>query len=110
MDTNHPLHGRNPIHPGLVFALIIMAFLLVWFAPRPGEDVAVLASPWRPRSESGLIAARAGASLIGTSRWTNLIVVKNSDRDTVIRLYKAGAWLVFNPNAVVGCFDRSNAQ
>ena len=86
------------------FSFVIAMLGLMWFAPRAHQNVAVLVSPFAAPSVATEVAAQAQAEVIDRSRWPNLLIVRQHAPDTVRRLYASGAWLVFNPNAVAGCF------
>lgn len=88
------------------FCFVVAMLGLMWFAPRAHQNVAVLASPFADPSEATALAARTHAEVVDRSRWPNLLIVSPTEPDTVARLYASGAWLVFNPNAIVGCFEK----
>jgi hypothetical protein len=87
------------------FAFVVAALALVWFSPRPGANIAVLVSPFARAGLASQIVAEAGGDIIERGRWPNLLIIKTRSPHAIARLYGAGAWLVFNPNAVAGCFQ-----
>lgn len=89
------------------FAFVVLAMALVWFSPRQGADIAVMVSPFASADVAGRVAAAANGDIIERGRWPSVLIIRPRSSDTIHRLYGAGAWLVFNPNAVAGCFQNA---
>lgn len=63
-------------------------------APRAGEPVAVVASPWAPKAPA--IVAAADGVLIDAGRARIVAIATSDASDFVARLYRAGAALVLD--------------
>ena len=86
--------------------VLTLAFIFVDFVPRPAAEVAVLVSPFAPRSEAAHLVALAGGHLLAGARWPFIVVAESGQTDFTERLYHAGAWLVFNPGISAGCLRK----
>ncbi len=74
---------------------------------RPGtEVVAVAFPPWWNSQRAFLAAASADAAIVRMTAVPSLLVVRPDRHDGLVRLHKAGVWLVVDPQAISACFLR----
>lgn len=75
-------------------------------APRGDKgNFAVLLNPWADPSEAISLVNRADAQIISFNDRMNVVVVHTARPDAVAALYKAGAWLIFEPTGLSSCLD-----
>lgn len=76
---------------------------------RPGADVVAVAFPaWWGQQQALSAAAAANAAIIRMTAVPSLLVVRPDGPEGLSQLYKAGAWLALDPQAVAACFGRPN--
>lgn len=87
-----------------------MAPAAVLAFPR-SEQVAVFAGPGRDGADLIALAARAGGAIVRMGPSQNLAVVTPSGAPAgfISRLYREGAWLVFDPLVLGGCASAVDA-
>ena len=68
------------------------------------EVVAAAFPPWWSGEQALLAAASANASIVRMTAIPALLVVRPDSDDGLNRLYKAGAWLTIDPQAIAACF------
>jgi hypothetical protein len=93
----------------LVLPLIVVTCLvfplMVGFAPRVGQPVAILS--WSSAGGGAVaIAARAEGELRSASRDSRLVVASSTAPDFVARLYASGALLVVDATMAAACLPR----
>ena len=73
--------------------------------PSGAEVVAVAFPMWWSTQQVMLGAASADASIVRTTAVPSLLVVRPGERDGLVRLRQAGAWLIVDPQAIAACFS-----
>jgi hypothetical protein len=68
------------------------------------EVVATAFPPWWSGQRALLAAASAHASIVRMTAIPALLIVRPDSDDGLNRLYKAGAWLTIDPQAIAACF------
>ncbi|MDJ0932858.1 hypothetical protein [Breoghania sp.] len=91
----------------MLFSLFSVAvatgIVAIGLAPRSGDQVAVIVSPWQSASAALVVVAAADGRFV-RSGFADWVVVASSSRpDFVSRLYSAGAWTVADPTAAGAC-------
>jgi hypothetical protein len=90
-------------------ALLVVSFIAVTalsFQARPDSDVvAVVFPPWWRTQHIFEATASADASIVRTTAFAAVIVVKPDEHRGMDRLREAGAWLTIDPQAIAGCFN-----
>ena len=97
--------GNHP-NIGLVmsgFALGLVLLTANGLAPRNGETVAVLASPFAPPQTTSRLVAISGGTFEDVALAGRIMLTRSDDPGFVRRLYANGAVLVFNPRFLAGC-------
>ncbi|ESQ75211.1 hypothetical protein [Asticcacaulis sp. AC402] len=103
----HPeIHSRG--RPGGVTVALFCVLLsavsfAAWAVPRPGNDMAVIVSPWASRPDALLAIIRAGGQPTAAGRWSFIAFAGDGDDDFVSHLYASGAWLVIDAGGLTGC-------
>ena len=79
------------------------------FQARPGADVVAVAFPaWWDSQRALSAATAANAAIIRMTAVPSLLVVRPDGPEGLSQLYKAGAWLTLDPQAIAACFGRPN--
>jgi hypothetical protein len=68
------------------------------------EVVAAAFPPWWSGEQALLAAASANALIVRTTAIPAVLVVRPASEDGMNRLYRAGAWLAIDPQAIAACF------
>lgn len=91
-------------------ALLVASFIAIAalsLQVRPGAAaVAVAFPPWWSAHQVFLAAASANAAIVRMTAVPAILVVRPDDRDGLIRLREAGAWLAMDPQAIAACFTK----
>ncbi|HWT62276.1 MAG TPA: hypothetical protein VN150_06780 [Ochrobactrum sp.] len=89
-----------------LFLIGLTALVYAMLSPR-GENgqYAVLMKPWASVSQVATLLSKADAKILSFNERMNVVVVYSARRDSIDALYDAGAWLVFEPAQLSGCFD-----
>lgn len=100
----HPAHKavNKPVVAGC-FALCLLGLSVTALAPRQGESVAVLTSPFAAANTSSLVVARSGGLFEDLALSGHIMLARSSDPNFIDRLYDNGALLVFNPRILAAC-------
>ena len=78
---------------------------------RPGAEIVAVAFPlWWTAQDSFAAAALADAAIVRTTAIPAVLVVKPDTREGLLRLRKAGAWLMLDPQAIAACFNDFNKE
>ncbi|TCQ78741.1 hypothetical protein EDF68_106143 [Ochrobactrum sp. BH3] len=89
-----------------LFVIGLTALIYAMLSPR-GENgqFAVLMQPWANASQVATLLGKADAQILSFNDRMNVVVVYAARPDAIDALYDAGAWLVFEPAQLSGCFD-----
>lgn len=93
-----------PVLALLVFSVVGTAAAAL--APRTSYgSFAVISPPWYTAAQTVALVSAAGGTLVRSSDWSNVIISDSSDPQFVSELYRAGAWLVLDPNGIQSCLN-----
>lgn len=89
-----------------LFVIGLTALTYAMLSPR-GENgqFAVLMQPWANASQVATLLGKADAQILSFNERMNVVVVYAARPDAIDALYDAGAWFVFEPAQLSGCFD-----
>ena len=91
----------------VIFAQLVIAVLILMAgSPRAHTQVAVMVSPFSAPSTAAEVVAAAGGTLVGSSRFSFIVLAGANREDFVAALYGAGALLVFDPAITAGCLSQ----
>lgn len=93
---------------GLLFgAALALPVAVLTLAPRPGQQVAVIAAPWSGEAHAMRIAAAANTDIVATGRFAWIAIAAAPGSGGVARLYRNGALLVADAALFKTCFSLS---
>jgi hypothetical protein len=72
-------------------------------APSPNHPVAAIFPPWWTAEQSFTAAAQAGAPIVRTGAFANILVLTSGSPGLSQRLHAAGAWLLLDAEALAAC-------
>lgn len=87
---------------GIIFTLLTLCVALT---PKSSGPVAVIANPFSSNADFDVINVilQADGELISGTPSGRIVIAQSKSPGFVIRLYKHGAFLVFNPRVLAGC-------
>jgi hypothetical protein len=95
------------MRPALIAALFVLvagtAPAALALAPKTAGPVAVVVAPWAESGEAIRIVAAVNGTITGASHGGAVAIARSADADFVTRLYRAGALLVLDAQAVAAC-------
>jgi len=89
----------------LLIASFAAVAVLSLRARTDAEVVAVVFPPWWTSQQTFAATASADAAVVRTTAVATVLVVRPNDRNGVIRLQQAGAWLAIDPRSVSACIN-----
>ena len=79
-------------------------------APATGR-VAILYPPWIEADDAVVRVSRvASVGIIGSGTFANIVIADLRDPDGSDGIYETGAWWMFDPSGLGGCFDLPNTE
>lgn len=84
---------------------IITMSVLIAFAPRHNQSIAVIVPPWSDSNHIIKVIGNAGGVIKTQDRNGWVAISQNDNPDIVRRLYKAGAVLVIDASLISACFS-----
>ncbi|NVN86021.1 MAG: hypothetical protein HXX15_08010 [Rhodopseudomonas sp.] len=109
MNQASPIKPTRPsawFYPSVLLVASWVAIAAMSLQVRPGaEVVAVAFPPWWNSQQVIVAAASANAAIVRLTALPAVLVVRPDDREGILRLHQAGAWLAIDPQAIAACFN-----
>jgi hypothetical protein len=94
---------RHCLIPYTILAASVGLAAASGLAPSSDHPVAAIFPPWWTAKQSFAAAAQAGAPIVRTGAFANILVLASDQPGLAKRLYAAGAWLLLDAQALAAC-------
>jgi hypothetical protein len=94
---------RRVIIPYTILAASTGLTAIVGLAPAANHPIAAVFPPWWTAQQSFTAAAQAGAPIVRTGAFTNILVLASGIPDLPHKLRSAGAWLLLDAQVLGSC-------
>ena len=98
-----PIMRRHFIIPYTILAASVGLTAAAALAPSPNHPIAAIFPPWWTARQSFTAAAQAGAPIVRTGAFPNILVLAAGSPGLSQRLHAAGAWLLLDAKALAAC-------
>jgi hypothetical protein len=103
---------RKEIIPAVVLFFVILVFTVTASisAPETGR-VAIVYPPWIGADDAVIRASRiASVAIVGSGTFGNIVIAELGDRTSRTGIYETGAWWMFDPSGLGGCFSQPSTE
>ncbi|MGU3576241.1 hypothetical protein ACLBWZ_11940 [Brucellaceae bacterium C25G] len=106
-ESIHPRFHFRDLRAAIALILIGALALIVALLTPTGMNYqyGVVLPAWSNYSEAIAIIGQAHGEIISLNDQTGIALVYSDEKDFVSKIYKAGAWLVFEPLELGGCIS-----
>lgn len=98
---------RKDTIPAVVLLFVVLVFTVKasLSAPATGR-VAIFYPPWIEADDAVVRVSRVNSvGIIGSGSFANIVIAELSDSESRDGIYETGAWWMFDPRGLGGCFD-----